>query len=273
MSTGNDRFNAEAAAWDANPDVHRASDGALQAILAAYPALKRQEASAPGGDGGDGKPDVLEIGCGTGLLSLRLAPYVRSILAVDAARGMTDALAAKLAREDDDDDDDDNAAVRGKITPLCLLLEDPEDPRLPPAAADDAGEGAPRRKFDLVTSHLVLHHIADVRAVLATMLGCLRPGTGEVALTDFEDFGPGARRFHPESKMAGVERHGVGAAWIAGLMREVGFVDVDVGAKWTMEKEVERFPGEWGGEGLERRPKEGAEVMGFPFLLCRGRRP
>lgn len=32
-SGGNDRFNAEAAAWDSNPDVHRASDGALEVIL------------------------------------------------------------------------------------------------------------------------------------------------------------------------------------------------------------------------------------------------
>lgn len=261
MSTGNDRFNAEAAAWDANPDVHRASDGALQAILAAYPALNSPESD----DSDTKKPEVLEIGCGTGLLSLRLAPYVRSILAIDAAQGMIDALAVKLQRAE-------SAGARDKITPLCVMLEDPEDARLPPAGGGGGG-GTGRKKFDLVTSHLVLHHIADVRGVLATMLGCLRPGTGEVALTDFEDFGPDARKFHPEAKMFGVERHGIKADWFAGLMREVGFVDVDVSPKWTMQKEVERFPGEWGGGGLEKRPEVGAEVMGFPFLLCRGRRP
>lgn len=82
--SGNDRFNAEAAAWDANPDVHRASDGALQAILAAHPSLR--DAHAGKGPG----VDVLEIGCGTGLLTLRMAPYVRSIVAIDAAEGMID---------------------------------------------------------------------------------------------------------------------------------------------------------------------------------------
>lgn len=185
------------------------------------------------------------------------------------------ALKIKLEGEEGDD------GVREKITPLCLLLEDPEDARLPPAdpgegAGSGAGAGAsPRRKFDLITSHLVLHHIADVRGVLATMLGCLRPGAGEVALTDYEDFGPEARRFHPEARTAGVERHGIGAGWLAALMREVGFAGVRVEAPaWTMEKEVERWPGEWGGAdgGEVRRPEEGAEVMGFPFLLARGRR-
>jgi hypothetical protein len=39
MSGGNERFNAEAAAWDSNPDTRLASDGALQAILAVHPEL------------------------------------------------------------------------------------------------------------------------------------------------------------------------------------------------------------------------------------------
>ncbi len=38
---GNSRFNAEAAAWDSNPDVHRASDSALEAILDAFEDLKQ----------------------------------------------------------------------------------------------------------------------------------------------------------------------------------------------------------------------------------------
>ena len=259
MSAGNERFSSQAAGWDSNPDVHRASESALQAILATHPTLAESKARGTAATEGF---DVLEIGCGTGLLSFRLAPYVRSIVAVDAAHGMIAALQQKL-----------QALAPGadghNITPLCLLLEDPEDQSLPPA--DSAEPSGPRRKFDLVTSHLVLHHIPDLAGLLRTMFGCLRPG-GLVALTDFEDFGPKARRFHAEAKMSGVERHGVNAAWFAGLMREAGFENVEVKPAWTMQKHVERFPGEWG----QKKPTgDGVvlESMEFPFLLCRGRKP
>ncbi len=88
-------------------------------------------------------------------------------------------------------------------------------------------------------------------------------------MTDFEDFGPEARKFHPEAKMAGVERDGVKREWFAGLMSEAGFVDVKVEVAWTMEKEVERWPGEWG----QKKPDGGCASMEFPFLICQGRRP
>lgn len=281
-ATANNRFNAEAAAWDANPDVHRASDGALQALLATYASA---HPSAPPSSSSSSRihltptnpqTDVLEIGCGTGLLSFRLAPYVRSILAIDAAEGMIAALEAKLSSASTSTTplplgEEGGRDPKPIITPLCILLEDAEDPRLPPAAEDE--KKGPRKKFDLITSHLVLHHIPtpSLLPLLQTMHAALKPG-GEIALTDFQDFGPEARKFHPEAKMAGVERHGIDAVWFASLLQEAGFDEVEVSPRWTMEKEVERFPGEWGEDG--KRPQGGDELakMDFPFLLCRGRK-
>ena len=202
-NNGNDRFNAEAANWDANPLVHAASAEALTALLQRYPDLQIQ---SPGHG-----LDVLEIGCGTGILSFNIAPYVRQVVAIDAAEGMIDVLKQKLAQE----------GVAKNIVPVAVLLEDPEDEALP--AAQD-GKGG-RMKFDLILSHLVLHHIPDLQGVLKTMLGCLKTG-GTVALTDFEDFGPEARRFHPHAKMAGVERHGINVQKMTELMEEVGYKNV-----------------------------------------------
>ncbi|KAL1875552.1 hypothetical protein Plec18167_005488 [Paecilomyces lecythidis] len=248
-STANDRFNEEAATWDSNPTVNKASEEAFKAIVDAFPQLKQD---------GEKTIDVLEIGCGTGLLSLRIAPLVRSLVAVDAASGMIAALESKLR---------DPSAPKN-ITPLALLLTDPYDRRVPPRSSSDPD--GPRRQFHLILSHLVLHHIPDLRETLKTMHGCLVPG-GSVALTDFEDFGPEARRFHPESKMDGVERHGIHAESFAQLMREVGFVDVDVRPKWKVLKDVERFPGEW---AAKKPSDEGFtfETMEFPFLLCCGKK-
>lgn len=93
MSGGNDRFNAEAAAWDSNPGVHCASSLALQSILDFFPQMQNHVKDDATG------LDVLEIGCGTDLLSFMIAPYVRSLTAVDNAQGMIDAFKLKLARQ------------------------------------------------------------------------------------------------------------------------------------------------------------------------------
>lgn len=243
------RFNAEAAAWDAQPMVRAASQEALKAILARFQALGTDTSHL----------DILEIGCGTGVLSSLLAPHVKSIVAVDAAEGMIDVLKQKIAKTE---------APRN-ILPLSLLLEDPEDPALPPEEPNKTD--GPRRKFDTITSQLVLHHIPDLEFVLRTMYGCLKPG-GCVALTDFEDFGPEAKRFHPRSRMDGVARHGINVKEMTALMKLVGFVNVNASPQWTMSKSVERFEGEFGESSKADTPDKG-EFMEFPFVLCYGKKP
>lgn len=245
------RFDTEAAKWDENPFVHQMSAEAWKALQKHVPALQ---------SGNGNSLDVLEIGCGTGLLTFMVAPYVHEIVAVDAAKGMINMLKSKVS-----------ASGSTNIVPLAVLLEDPEDKALPladPQGSNDA-EG-PRRKFDLIISHLVLHHIPDLKAVLTTMFGCLKPG-GMIALTDFEDFGPEAKRFHPEAKMEGVERHGINARWIEGLIREAGFEDVQAKVAWEHEKKVERWPGEF--EGGKAISPDVGEKMNFTYLLCMGTKP
>lgn len=198
----------------------------------------------------------------TGLLSYRMAPFVSSLLAVDASTGMINALQQKLSQPD----------APSNIHPLCIMLLNPEDPRLP--AANGADSSHARQKFDLIVSHLTLHHIPDMPPLLRTMLGCLAP-SGLVALTDFEDFGPEARKFHPEAKMLGVERHGICQKDMATMMKDVGFSNVSVEVGWTMRKEIEAWPGEWGQKRptVEERGGKPLEEMNFPFLVCMGRRP
>ena len=247
---GNARFNAEAAAWDRNPFVHAMSIEAWKAIQNYVPSLKARTKD------GTTQLDVLEIGCGTGLLSLEVAPAVHRLVAVDAAEGMIEVLSSKLSKPH----------APKNVLPLALLLEDPEDKNLPPA--DEAIPDGPRLKFDLIISHLVLHHISDIKSVLTTMLGCLKEG-GMVALTDFEDFGPEARLFHPESKMGGVEHHGIQRQWMEGLMREVGFADTEVKVAWEHSKLVETYPGEF----KDGEPGKGeGKIMKFSYVICLGKR-
>lgn len=242
----NNRFNAEAVAWDSNPDVHTASALALKAILYANPQIKQRGLVLDG----------LEIGCGTGLLSFMIAPYLGSLTAVDSAQGMIDAFTIKLNGRPD----------ITNVRPVCALLEDPDDEvlRIHPHHIGKT-DGLPPRRFDLIISHLVLHHIPSLPAIFKTMYGCLKSG-GYISLTDYEDFGPEARRFHPEAKMQGVERHGIPRLQVKEMLIEARFVDVSVTTAFNMEKYVEASPG----AGVIRG--EGGTKMRFPFLMCWGRK-
>jgi len=242
---GNERFNEEAASWDSNPSVHEASSLALKSILSHYPQLKEPN-----------HLDVLEIGCGTGLLSFGIASYVRSLTAVDQAEGVIDAFNIKLAAQPD---------IRN-ILPVCAELSDPNDERIrvDPLSRDQLQNLTPR-KFDLILSHLVLHHIPSLEETFEVMYGCLKKG-GKVALTDFEDFGPEARRFHPEAKMDGVMRHGIRREEVGKMLEGAEFVNVMVETAFEMEKWVEASPGAGVIKG------EGGAKMKFPFLICMGRK-
>jgi ubiquinone/menaquinone biosynthesis C-methylase UbiE len=87
--------------------------------------------------------DVLEAGCGTGLLLERIARFAARARGVDLSAGML-ARARERGLE----------VVQGSITALPY--------------ADES--------FDLVCSFKVLAHVADVRAALAEMARVTRPG-------------------------------------------------------------------------------------------------
>lgn len=235
-TASNQRFNDEASAWDTQPFIQEATRQAFEALRPIIQSLTTKNG---------GPLDVLEVGCGTGLLSMQVAPLVQQVVAFDPAEGMIDMLRAKTH----------NADSPKNILPICKLIEDPEDPVLPPAERNNPS--GDRKKFDLITSHLVLHHVPDLRPFLRTLFGCLKPG-GRVALTDYEDFGIQAKKFHPQAKWDTVERHGIERQWMEGLMKDAGFADVTVRVAWSLTKDVERWE-----EGDD-------DMMDFPFIVCEG---
>ena len=175
---GGGRFNAEAAIWDNNPGLHALLAEANKAIVKKIPEMADSSGSL----------NVLEIGCGTGLLTLLMAPRVNSIIVVDAALRMIQALEQKLTKP----------SAPTNVVPVCDLLEGPEDPALPLANPSDPSRA--RQKYDVITSHLVLHHIPNLRGVLNVIFGCLKKG-GYIALTDFENFDAKAHKFHSKARM------------------------------------------------------------------------
>ena len=146
----------DAVAYD---QISRLLAGSLYTCIAADVA-----AAAPAG------AQVLEVGCGPGRLSIRLArQYGLDVTGLDLDPAMIERARA-------------NAAHRGN-----------GDQRRPSFLVGDVAALAfPDRSFDLVISTLSMHHWADPAAGLAEIGRVLRPG-GRALIWDF---GPGARPFH-----------------------------------------------------------------------------
>ena len=139
------RFDRVAGDWDSNPARVAMAKAVANAIRQAIPLRRDMEA--------------MDLGAGTGLLTLALLPYVGAMTAVDASSGMLNVLAGKLADL--------------KLSNVRTLHVDITTHSLPAAA------------FDLVVSSMALHHIRDVPAALARLRPCLRDG-GWLALADLD---------------------------------------------------------------------------------------
>lgn len=173
-------FDKVAASWDQLPARVKLAEDIAGAI-------SRQAVFS-------GNLEVMDFGCGTGLLTLQLAPRVRSITGVDSSRGMLDVLEGKIA----------NAELTNVKTQLLDL---------------DGGDVL-SGSYDLVVSNMTLHHIRDIGPLLAQFHKIIVPsGCLCVADLDLDD-----GQFHENNQ--GVFHFGFDRADLRRLFYEAGFDDV-----------------------------------------------
>ncbi|MEN6321380.1 MAG: class I SAM-dependent methyltransferase [Syntrophaceae bacterium] len=106
--------------------------------------------------------DVLDFGCGTGLLTLQLQPLVRSITGVDSSQGMIDVLNSKINEQ--------------KLSNVKTELIDIEK--------GDVLKG----KFHVIVSSMTLHHMQNIESLLKQLYECLLPG-GRLCIADLDTDG------------------------------------------------------------------------------------
>ena len=190
------RFDQAAATWDAEERRILLARGVTEAIATrcALPA----------------DLDVLDFGCGTGLVSLALKPLVRSVTGVDTSRGMLDVFERKVPEQG-------LAGVRAVLLPADVPLSLPD-------------------RFHLVVSSMTLHHVADLATLFARFRDHLHPG-GRVALADL-DLEDGT--FHEDAR--DVVHLGFDRGGIAALLAGAGFVDVEVETATVTRKGEHPYP-------------------------------
>ena len=186
MNSNKRDFDKEAATWETPPRVKLAEDVA-RAIVEHVPLKANM--------------DILDFGCGTGLVSLALRPKVRSVTGVDSSQGMLDVLNEK--------------ASRANVKTFHLDL--------------DKGASLPGSYHVIVTS-MAMHHIKDIKTLFNKLSEAILPG-GYLAVADLD---PEGGRFHDNHD--GVFHHGFDREALRQMFAEVGLEDIHEFSAAEMEK-------------------------------------
>jgi ubiquinone/menaquinone biosynthesis C-methylase UbiE len=158
--------------------------------------------------------DVLDFGCGTGLLTLQLQPLVRFITGVDSSKGMIDVLNSKIDEQ--------------KLANVKTVLIDIEK--------GDVLNG----KFHLVVSSMTLHHMENIESLFKQFYECLLPG-GHLCIADLDTNGG---EFHKDN--TGVFHSGFDRSAMRQLFIRHGFHDVrDITAAKVVKESPDGKPQEF----------------------------
>ncbi len=176
------RFDDEAATWDDDPGHERRQVAVARAIEGAVNLSPRMSA--------------LDIGGGTGRLSILLADRVGSVVVTDPSAGMV-----RVARE--------RIEAAGLSDRLRAVRADLTVDRL-----DEA--------YDVAWSSMALHHVLDLDGLLRSVAGLLVDG-GRLAIADLDEDPDGA--FH-SGNVDFDGHHGFDRQRLTEQLARAGFADV-----------------------------------------------
>ncbi len=171
-------FDKEAASWDDNPRRVKLANDVSDAIL--LQAEVRRDM------------DILDFGCGTGLITFRLLPHVNSVTCVDSSSAMLDVVRSK-------------ASGKSNVRTIHLNM--------------DEGH-VMKGSFDLIVSSMTLHHIKDVPGLIKRFYTLTAHG-GYLCLADLDSEGG---RFHSDN--TGVFHHGFDRAGLKEIFVKAGYSNV-----------------------------------------------
>ena len=188
-------FDHKAPQWDAKPVRVERVQAMADGLRAALPLSANMTA--------------LEYGCGTGLVSFALQPYLGHITLADSSSGMLAVLREKIAA----------SQVKNMRPQKLDLMIDP----------------LPTERYQLIYTLMTLHHIPETDRILRAFYALLdTPGYLCVADLDTED-----GTFH-EDEFHG--HWGFDRTALSTLAQQVGFHSITFSTLFQMRKEVAGVP-------------------------------
>jgi ubiquinone/menaquinone biosynthesis C-methylase UbiE len=188
-----DKFNREASQWDENPQRTALALAVAKAIIASTRPGKSMRA--------------LEFGCGTGLVSMEIAPLVQTLSAIDTSREMLAVLHNKISISG-------ITNIETSFTDLSASTESVFN----------------EKQFELIYCSMTLHHIDDTAEFLNRLSALLSPG-GIVALADL-DLEDGLFHDDPLEKV----HHGFDRSELAVLLQASGLEVTSFETIYTFSK-------------------------------------
>ncbi|MGD0022611.1 MAG: class I SAM-dependent methyltransferase [Smithellaceae bacterium] len=145
INTKKRNFDQEAAKWDQVPGRVKVAQDIAQSMIQEITLTPDM--------------DVLDFGCGTGLLTFALQPFVHSITGVDSSQGMVDVFKTKIKEQN-----------LSNVKANYLDLD-----------KGDVLEGS----YHLIASSMTLHHIKNISPLLKQFYSLLLP-SGQLAIADLD---------------------------------------------------------------------------------------
>lgn len=151
--------------------------------------------------------NVMDYGCGSGLITMNLQPWVKNIVGVDSSKGMLEVFREKVKKSG-------SRNVTGRL-------------------ADLEEDGKIEGKFNLIVSSMAFHHVRKVSLLLKRFYDLLLPG-GSVGIADL-DKEDGT--FHRDN--TGVVHYGFDRQEMKKLFEEAGFHQVKAVTATKVVREIE----------------------------------
>lgn len=189
-----ERFNQSAEGWDKGDMRQNIAHSVFQTISSRISLLNNM--------------NILDFGAGTGLLSFKIAPLVKSVVGIDLSEKMLEQLESKNS---------DTLSVKAICQNIC---EDPLD-----------------QQFHGIISSMAMHHVEDTADLFRAFHTHLKRD-GFIAIADLE---AEDGTFHSHGN-DGVHHFGFERDTLRQTIENAGFEHVRFHHAYTVEKEAQNYP-------------------------------